>query len=153
MLPKLREAKAAVYARGSLPKLRTALSHWMRFTATKARVGFLRPRINEDPGAFLTESLLRQAFVADLVAGGCNVNTSQQYMPLFNSWRIGVMGYGLVPSKAFEGEQYKRTNQGLRRLHPATKIDRAAHPIEMNATGLRKSLEGVFLLSTTCRAG
>jgi hypothetical protein len=56
------------------------------------------------------------------------------------------MGYGLVSSKAFEDEQYKRTNQGLRRLHPATKIDRAAHPIELNATVLRKSLEGVFAI-------
>ena len=72
VLPKLREAKAAIYAPGSLPKLGAALSHWLRFTATKARVGFLRPCINEDPGAFLTESLLRQGFVADLVAGGCN---------------------------------------------------------------------------------
>ena len=69
VLPKLREAKAAIYAPGSLPKLGTALNHWLRFTATKARVGFLRPRINEDPGAFLTESLLRQGFVADLVVG------------------------------------------------------------------------------------
>ena len=51
-----------------------------------------------------------------------------------------------VSSKAFEDEQYKRTNQGLRRLHPATKIDRAAHPIELNATMLRKSLEGVFAI-------
>ena len=146
VLPKLREAKAAIYAPGSLPKLRTALNHWLRFTATKARVGFLRPRINEDPDAFLTESLLRQGFVADLVAGGCNVDTAQQYMSLFNSWHIDVMGYGLVSSKAFEDEQYKRTNQGLRRLHPATKIDRAAHPIELNAAVLRKSLEGVFAI-------
>ena len=146
VLPKLREAKAAIYAPGSLPKLRTALNHWLRFTATKARVGFLRPRINEDPDAFLTESLLRQGFVADLVANGCNVETAQQYMSLFNSWHIDVMGYGLVSSKAFEDEQYKRTNQGLRRLHPATKIDRAAHPIELNATVLRKSLEGVFAI-------
>ena len=144
VLPKLREAKAAIYAPGSLPKLRTALNHWLRFTATKARVGFLRPRINEDPDAFLTESLLRQGFVADLVAGGCNVDTAQQYMSLFNSWHIDVMGYGVVSSKAFEDEQYKRTNQGLRRLHPATKIDRAAHPIELNGSVLRKSLEGVF---------
>ena len=146
VLPKLREAKAAIYAPGSLPKLRTALNHWLRFTATKARVGFLRPRINEDPDAFLTESLLRQGFVADLVAGGCNVDTAQQYMSLFNSWHIDVMGYGLVSSKAFEDEQYKRTNQGLRRLHPATKIDRAAHPIELNGAVLRKSLEGVFAI-------
>ena len=56
------------------------------------------------------------------------------------------MGYGLVSSKAFEDEQYKRTNQGLRRLHPATKIDRAAHPIELNGAVLRKSLEGVFAI-------
>ena len=47
VLPKLREVKAAIYAPGSLPKLRTALNHWLRFTATKVRVGFLRPRIND----------------------------------------------------------------------------------------------------------
>ena len=144
VLPKLRKAKAAICAPGSLPKLRTALNHWLRFTATKARVGFLRPRVNEDPDAFLTESLLRQSFVADLVAGGCNVDTAHQYMSLFDSWHIGVMGYGLVASKAFEDEQFKRTSQGLRRLHPVTKIDRAAHPIELNGAVLRKSLEGVF---------
>ena len=146
VLPKLREAKAAIYAPGSLPKLRTAINHWLRFTATKARVGFLRPRINEDPDAFLTESLLRQSFVADLVAGGVSVDTATGYMSLFNSWHIDVMGYGVVSSKSFQDEQFKRTNQGLRRLHPGTKIDRAAHPIELNATVLRKSLEGVFAI-------
>ena len=51
-----------------------------------------------------------------------------------------------MSSKAFEDEQYKRTNQGLRRLHPATKIDCAAHPIELNATVLRKSLDGFFAI-------
>ena len=146
VLPKLREAKAAIYAPGSLPKLRTALNHWLRFTATKARVSFLRPRINEDPDAFLTESLLRQGFVADLVTGGCNVDTAQQYVSLVNSWHIDVMGYGVVSSKSFEDEQFKRTNQGLRRLHPATRLDRAAHPIELNVTVLRKSLDEVFAI-------
>ena len=38
VLPKLREARAAIYAPGSLPKLCTALNHWLHFTATKARV-------------------------------------------------------------------------------------------------------------------
>ena len=47
-------------------------------------------------------------FVAVWVAGGCNVDTAQQYMSLFNSWHIGVMGYGLVSSKAFEDEQHKQ---------------------------------------------
>ena len=83
--------------------------------------------------------------MADLVAGGCNVDTSQQYMSLFNSWHINVMGYGLVSSKAFEDKQYKLTNQGLRRLHPATKIDRAAHPTELNATyGAEEISRGSF---------
>ena len=49
VLPALREAKAAIYAPGSLPKLRTALNHWLKYTATKARVRFLRPRVNDDP--------------------------------------------------------------------------------------------------------
>ena len=144
VLPKLREARAAIYAPGSLPKLRTALNHWLHFTATKARVGFLRPRINDDPGAFLTESLLRQSFVTHLVTSGCNVDTAEQYASLFNSWHVDTMGYGIVASKSFDDEQFKRTNQGLRRLHPATKIDRAAHPIEVNARVLRKNLDRVM---------
>ena len=144
VLPALREAKAAIYAPGSLPKLRTALNHWLKYTATKARVGFLRPRVNDDPEAFMIESLLRQGFVADLVTNGCNVDTAEQYAALFNSWHIDVMGYGLVATKSFDDPQFKRTNQGLRRLHPATRIDRAAHPIEINAPVLRSSLSRIM---------
>ena len=144
VLPALREAKAAIYAPGSLPKLRTALNHWLKFTATKARVGFLRPRVNDDPEAFMIESLLRQGFVADLVSNGCNVDTAEQYAALFNSWHIDVMGYGLVATKSFDDVQFKRTNQGLRRLHPAKRIDRAAHPIEINAPVLRSSLSRIM---------
>ena len=145
VLPALREAKAAIYAPGSLPKLRTALNHWLKYTATKARVGFLRPRVNDDPEAFMIESLLRQGFVADLVSnGGCNVDTAEQYAALFNSWHIDVMGYGMVATKSFDDPQFKRTNQGLRRLHPAKRIDRAAHPIEINAPVLRSSLSRIM---------
>ena len=112
VLPALREAKAAIYAPGSLPKLRTALNHWLKYTATKTRVGFLRPRVNDDPEAFTIESLLRQGFVADLVTNGCNVDTAEQYAAaLFNSWHIGVMGYGMVATKSFDDPQFKRTNQ------------------------------------------
>ena len=73
-----------------------------------------------------------------------NVDTAEQYASLFNSWHVDTMGYGIVASKSFDDEQFKRTNQGLRRLHPATKIDRAAHPIEVNARVLRKDLERVM---------
>ena len=144
VFPALREAKAVIYAPGSLPKLRTALNHWLKYTATKARVGFLRHRVNDDPKAFMIESLLRQGSVADLVTNGCNADTAEQYAALFNPWHIGVMGYGLVATKSFDDPQFKRINQGLRRLHPATRIDRAAHPIEINAPVLRSSLSKIM---------
>ena len=92
----------------------------------------------------MIESLLRQGFVADLVTNGCNVDTAEQYAALFNSWHIDVMGYGLVATKSFDDPQFKRTNQGLRRLHPAKRIDRAAHPIEINAPVLRSSLSRIM---------
>ena len=50
------------------------------------------------------------------------------------------MGYGLVASKSFDDEQYRRTNQGLRRLHPATRLERAGHQAELNEAVLRKEL-------------
>ena len=53
-----------MYAEGSKPKIKTTLSHWLRYTATVARASFLRPRVNDDADAFMTESLLRQRFVA-----------------------------------------------------------------------------------------
>ena len=54
------------------------------------------------------------------------------------------MGYGLVATRRVDDPQFKRTNQGLRRLHPATRIDRAAHPIETNAPVLRGSLSRIM---------
>ena len=144
ILPHLREAKSRIYAEGSQPKIRTALNHWLRYTATKAHVSFLRPRVGDDPDAFLTESLLRQGFIVDLVAGGCNVDTAEGYASLFNGWHIDTMGYGLVSSNTFDDEQYKRTKQGLRRMHPATKIERAGHQTNLNEAVLRKELAGVF---------
>ena len=41
---------------------------------------------------------------------------------------------GLVSSRSFQDEQFRRTNQGLRRMFPAKRIDRAAHPAEINST-------------------
>ena len=58
----------------------------------------------------MTESILRQGFVAYLVRNGCNVDTSEGYTSLFNGWHIDTMGYGLVASKSFDDEQYRRTN-------------------------------------------
>ena len=126
VLDEIRKAKTRVYAEGSKPKIKTTLNHWLRYTATVARVSFLRPRVNDDADAFMTESLLRQGFVADLVKNGCNVDTAEGYASLFNGWHIDTMGYGLVASKSFDDEQYRRTNQGLRRLHPATRLERVA---------------------------
>ena len=34
----------------------------------------------------MTESLLRQAFLADCVSDACNVETAEQYASLFNCW-------------------------------------------------------------------
>ena len=76
-LIKIREAKTRVYAEGSKPKIKTALNHWLRYTATVARVSFSRPRVNDDADAFMTESILRKGFVAYLVSNGCNVGTSE----------------------------------------------------------------------------
>ena len=76
-LDKIREAKTRVYAEGSKPKIKMALSHWLRYTATVARVSFLRPRVNDDADAFMTESILRQGFVAYLVRNGCSVDTAE----------------------------------------------------------------------------
>ena len=64
-----------------------ALSHWLKYTATKAWVGFLRPRVNDDPEAFMIESLLRQGFVADLVTNSCNVDTAES-----NTRRCSIHG-------------------------------------------------------------
>ena len=61
------------------------------------------------------------------MASGCNVDTAEDYTTLLNGWHIGTMGYGLVASSSFKDEQYTRTNQGLRRMHPATKLERAGH--------------------------
>ena len=61
VLPTLREAKSRIYAEGSLGKNRTALNRWMHFTATKARISFIRPRVGDDLEASMTESLLRQS--------------------------------------------------------------------------------------------
>ena len=72
ILPTLREAKSRIYAEGSHGKIRTAPSWWVHFTATKARVSFIRPRVGDHPEAFMTESLLRQVFTAHCVSGGCN---------------------------------------------------------------------------------
>ena len=146
ILPTLREAKSRIYADGSQGKIRTSLNRWMHFTATKARVSFIRPRIGDDPEAFMTESLLRQAFVAHCVSDGCNVETAEQYASLFNCWHIDTMGYGLVSSRSFEDEQFRRTNQGLRRMFPSKRIDRAAHPVELNAAVLRSSLSEVLAI-------
>lgn len=146
ILPTLREAKARVYADGSAPKIRTALNQWRRYVKTKARVSFLRPRIGDDPERFMTESLLRQGFIAFCVSGGCSVDTAEQYASLFNGWHIDTMGYGLVSSRSFQDEQFRRTNQGLRRMFPAKRIDRAAHPAEINSTVLRKSLDELFAI-------
>ena len=140
VLDEIRKAKTRVYAEGSKPKIKTTLNHWLRYTATVARVSFLRPRVNDDADAFMTESLLRQGFVADLVRNGCNVDTAEGYASLFNGWHIDTMGYGLVASKSFDDEQYRRTNQGLRRLHPATRLERAGHQAELNEAVLRKEL-------------
>ena len=59
----LREAKSRIYAEGSQGKIRTSLNRWMHFTATKARVCFIRPRVGDDPEAFMTEryGLLKEA--------------------------------------------------------------------------------------------
>ena len=146
ILPTLREAKSRIYAEGSQGKIRTSLNRWMHFTATKARVSFIRPRVGDDPEAFMTESLLRQAFVADCASDGCNVETAEQYASLFNCWHIDTMGYGLVSSRSFEDEQFRRTNQGLRRMFPSKRIDRAAHPVELNASVLRSSLSEVLAI-------
>ena len=146
ILPTLREAKSRIYAEGSQGKIRTALNRWMHFTATKARVSFIRPRVGDDPEAFMTESLLRQAFVADCVSDGCNLETAEQYASLFNCWHIDTMGYGLVSSRSFEDEQFRRTNQGLRRMFPSKRIDRAAHPVEINESVLRSSLSEVLAI-------
>ena len=140
VLDEIRKAKTRVYAEGSKPKIKTTLNHWLRYTATVARVSFLRPRVNDDADAFMTESLLRQGFVAYLVKNGCNVDTAEGYASLFNGWHIDTMGYGLVASKSFDDEQYRRTNQGLRRLHPATRLERAGHQAELNEAVLRKEL-------------
>ena len=144
VLDKIREAKTRVYAEGSQPKIKTTLNHWMRYVATRARVSFLRPRVGDDPDAFLTESLLRQGFIAYLVEEGCNVDTATGYASLFNGWHIDTMGYGLVSTNSFEDEQFKRTNQGLRRLHPAKKLERAAHQAELNEAVLRPELKEMF---------
>ena len=144
--PTLREAKSKIYAEGSQGEIRTSLYRWMHFTATKARVSFIRPRVGDDPEASMTGSLLRQAFVADCVSDGCNVETSEQYASLFNCWHIGTMSYGLVSSCSFEDEQFRRTNQGLRRMFPLKRIDRAAHPVELNASVLRGSLSEVLAI-------
>ena len=40
ILPHLREAKKRIHAEGSQPKIRTALNHWARYTATSAGNGF-----------------------------------------------------------------------------------------------------------------
>ena len=106
--------------------------------ATKARVCFLRPRVDNDPGSFVTESILRQGFIAVLVASGFNADMAEGYPPLFNGWRIGTMGYGLVASSSFKDEQYRRTDQGLRRMHPATKLERAGHQTNLNGPVLRQ---------------
>ena len=142
----MREAKSRIYAEGSQGKIRTALNRWMHFTATKARVSFIRPRVGDDPEAFMTESLLRQAFVAHCASDGCNVEIAEQYASLFNCWHIDTMGYGLVSSRSFEDEQFRRTNQGLRRMFPSKRIDRAAHPVELNAAVLRSSLSEVLAI-------
>ena len=118
----------------------------MHFTATKAHVSFIRLRVGDDPEAFMTESLLRQAFMADCVSDGCNVETAEQYAFLFNSWHIDTMGYGLVSSCSFEDEQFRRTNQGLWRMFPSKRIDRAAHPVELNAAVPRGSLSEVLVI-------
>ena len=81
------------------------LYHWLRYTATVARVSFLRPRVNDDADAFMTESLLRQGFVAYLVSNGCNADTAEGYASFFNGSHIGTMGYGLVASKSFDNDQ------------------------------------------------
>ena len=133
IMPTLREAKSRIYAEGSQEKIRTSLNRWMQFTATKTRVCFIRPRVGDDPEAFTTESLLRQSFVAYCVSDGYNAETAEQYASLFNSWHIGTMGYGLVWSRSFGDEQFRRTNQGLRGMFPSKRIDRAAHPVELNA--------------------
>ena len=119
---------------------KTTLNHWLRYTETVARVSFLRPRVNDDADAFMTESILQQGFVAYLASNSCNVDTTEGYASLFNGWHIGTMGYGLVASKYFDDEQYRRINQGMRRLHPATKLERAGHQAELNEAVLRKKL-------------
>ena len=43
ILPALREATSRIYAEGSRGEIRTSLNRWMHFTATKARVCFIRP--------------------------------------------------------------------------------------------------------------
>lgn len=141
VLPKIREAKARVYAEGSQPKLRTSLNHWMKYVATVAHVSFLRPRVGDDPDAFITESILRQGFVTWLVANGVGVETAEGYASLVNGWHIDTMGYGLVSSKSFDDEQYKRTKQGLRRMYPPKKLVRAGHQTELNEGLLRGGLE------------
>ena len=80
ILPTLREAKSRFYADGSAPKIRTALNRWRRYVKTKARVSFIRPRIGDDPERFMTESILRQGFIAFCVSGGCSVETVQSSM-------------------------------------------------------------------------
>ena len=145
-LPALREAKSRIYAEGSQGEIRASLRRWMHFTATKARVCFIRPRVGDDPEAFMTESLLRQAFVADCVSGGCDIETAERYASLFSSWHIGTMGCGLISSRSFEDEQFRRTNQGLRRMFPSKRIDRAAHSVELNASVFRGSLSEVLAI-------
>ena len=146
-LPTLREAKRRIYAEGSAGKIRTALNKVREFLVSQARVSFIRPRIGDDPDRFITECLLRQAFVASVTKDGkCGVDTAEQYLSLYNGWHIDTMGYGLVSSKSLQDEQFKRTNQGLRRMFPAKRTDRAAHPVESNAIALRSSLDSLLAI-------
>ena len=85
ILPALREAKSRIYAEGSQGKIRTSPNRWTHFTATKARVRIIRPRVGDNPEAFVTESPLRQSFLADCVSGGCNVETAEQYASLYST--------------------------------------------------------------------
>ena len=94
----------------------------------------------------MPESLLRQAFVADCVSDGCNIETAEQYASLFNGWHIGTMGYGVVLSRSFENEQFHCKNQGLRRMFLSKRIDLAAHSVELNAPVPRGSLSGVLAI-------
>ena len=70
---------------GSLPKLRTALNHWRHYTAAVARVSFIRPRIGYDPDRFMTETILRQGFIAERVKNSCpfKTKTPTHHNPFF----------------------------------------------------------------------